>query len=105
MLELLNSLVRLSAAMTVYGMQEVQTVAGSVHPEKSVGKLREMIDSLADSLSSRISEDRHPMLDNLHRKLNVKEASERLGNIVRPAPSVTVNAARATIVEETVVIG
>lgn len=93
MLELLNSLVRLSAAMTVYGMQEVQTAAGSVHPEKSVEKLREMIDSLANSLSSRIDETRRPILDNLNRTLNVKHASEH---------PVTVN---ATIVEETVVIG
>ncbi|HVV46185.1 MAG TPA: hypothetical protein VHC72_13320 [Bryobacteraceae bacterium] len=103
MLELLNSLVRLSAAMTVYGMQEVQTAAGSVHPEKSVEKLREMIDSLADSLSSRIDDKRRPMLDNINRTLDVRSASDRFGDLVRrPAPATTV---QATIVEETVVIG
>lgn len=63
MLELLNSLVRLSAAVTVYGMQEVQSAAGSVDPEKSIEKLRDMIDTLANSVSSKIDERRRPILD------------------------------------------
>ena len=41
MQETLNSLVRLSAAMTVFGMQQVQTAVGSADTKESVDKLRE----------------------------------------------------------------
>ena len=63
MLELLNSLVRLSAAVTVYGMQEVQTAAGSVSPTESVEKLREMIDSMANTITGKIDASKRPTLD------------------------------------------
>ncbi len=63
MLELLNSLVRLSAAVTVYSMQEAQTAASSVSPTESVDKLRDMIDSLTNSVSSKIEASRRSTLD------------------------------------------
>lgn len=63
MLELLNSLVRLSAAVTVFGMQEIHTTAGTVDPGESVDKLREMIDSMANKISSKIDESRRPTLE------------------------------------------
>ena len=67
MLELLNSLVRLSAAVTVLGMQEVQSAAGAVHPGESVEKLREMIDSMTNSLTSKINESKRPVLESFSR--------------------------------------
>jgi hypothetical protein len=63
MLELLNSMVRLSAAVTVYGMQEVQTAVGSVDPAISVDKLRDMIDTMATAVTSKIDEKRRPTLE------------------------------------------
>jgi hypothetical protein len=65
MLELLNSMLRLSAAVTVYSMQEVQTAVDGAHPKESVDKLREMIDSLAAAVSSKINESKRPTLDSL----------------------------------------
>lgn len=65
MLELLNSMVRLSAAVTVYGMQEVQSAVGAVDPQESVDKLRDMIDSMAAAVSSKIDEKRRPTLESI----------------------------------------
>ncbi|MGA2212237.1 MAG: hypothetical protein ABSH31_03085 [Bryobacteraceae bacterium] len=63
--ELLNSMIRLSAAMTVFGMQQIQTTVGSVDTKDSVDKLRQVIDAMADALSSKIDESRRPTLDRL----------------------------------------
>lgn len=65
MLELLNSMLRLSAAVTVFSMQEVQTAVDGAHPKESVEKLREMIDSLAEAVTSKINESKRPTLDSL----------------------------------------
>jgi len=65
MLELLNSMLRLSAAVTVFSMQEVQTAVDGAPPKESVEKLREMIDSLAAAVSSKINESKRPTLDSL----------------------------------------
>ena len=40
MQETFNSLVRLSTAMTLFGVQQVQTAIGSANPKESVEKLR-----------------------------------------------------------------
>jgi hypothetical protein len=65
MQELFNSMIRLSAAMAVFGMQQVQNTVGSVDTKDSVDKLREVIDAMADALSSKIDESRRPTLDRL----------------------------------------
>jgi len=65
MVELLNSMVRLSAAVTVFGMQEVQSAVGTVNPTESVDKLREMIDSLTTAVSSKIDESKRPTLESI----------------------------------------
>jgi len=44
-------------------MQEVQSAAGAVHPAESVDKLREMIDSMTNTLSSKINESKRPVLE------------------------------------------
>ncbi len=63
MLELLNSLVRLSAAVTVYGMQEVQSAAGSVSSTESMEKFREIIDSMTNAIKGKIDPSKRPTLD------------------------------------------
>jgi hypothetical protein len=65
MQETLNSLVRLSAAMTVFGMQQVQTAVGSADTKESVDKLREVIDGMAAVVAARIDESKLPTLDSI----------------------------------------
>ena len=65
MQDLINSFVRLSAAMTVYSMQQVQGAVGTVDPRESVSKLREMIDSMTEALTSQIDESKKPTFDNM----------------------------------------
>src|SRR5580698_10067325 len=65
MQELLNSMIRLSAAMTVFGMQQLQNSVGSVDTKDSVDKLREVIDAMADTLSAKIDKSRRPTLERL----------------------------------------
>src|SRR6266850_3758065 len=65
MQETLNSLVRLSAAMTVFGMQQVQTAVGSADTKESVDKLREVIDAMAAAVSAKIDESKLPTLDSI----------------------------------------
>src|ERR1700691_3595464 len=65
MQELMNSMIRLSAAMTVFGMQQLQNTVGSVDTKDSVDKLREGIDAMADALSAKIDKSRRPTLERL----------------------------------------
>jgi hypothetical protein len=65
MQDLFNSMVRLSAAMTVFSMQQLQTAVGSADTKESIDKLREVIDSMADALSSKIEASRKPAFDKL----------------------------------------
>ena len=65
MQELLNSMIRLSAAMTVFGVQQLQSTVGSMDTKDSVDKLRKVIDEMADALSAKIDESRRPTLDRL----------------------------------------
>jgi Mg/Co/Ni transporter MgtE len=65
MQELFNSMVRLSAAMTVFGVQQLQTTMGSMDTKDSVEKLREVVDAMADALTSKIDESRRPTVERL----------------------------------------
>jgi hypothetical protein len=65
MQELFNSMIRLSAAMTVFGVQQLQTTVGSMDTKDSVDKLRKVIDAMADALSAKIDKSRRPTLDRL----------------------------------------
>lgn len=65
MQELIQSFVRLSAAMTVYSMQQMQTAVGTVDPRESVAKLKHMIDSMTDALTAQIEESKKPALDSM----------------------------------------
>ena len=63
--ELINSFVRLSAAMTVFGMQQMQTAVGNVDPNEAIKKLREVIDAMANIVNSHIEESRRPTVDSM----------------------------------------
>lgn len=65
MQDLFNSMVRLSAAMTVFGMQQLQSAVGSADTKESIDKLRDVMDAMADALSARIDESRRPAFDKL----------------------------------------
>ena len=56
MQETLNSLVRLSAAIAVFGVQQVQTAVGSANTKDSGDKMREVIDGMAAAVSAQIDE-------------------------------------------------
>jgi hypothetical protein len=63
--ELINSFVRLSAAMSVYSMQQMQSAAETIDPRDSVAKLRKMIDSMTDALTSQIDESKKKTVDSI----------------------------------------
>lgn len=65
MQELLNSMVRLSAALTVFGMQQVQSAVGAVDTKESMDKLREVLDAMATAISEKIDETKRPTLDSI----------------------------------------
>lgn len=119
MRELLNSMVRLSAAVTVFGMQEVQVAIDAVNPNQPMDKLRDLLDSMASAVSSKIDEPRLPTLESFSklgtdvidrtmdtlgaRSLSpsdivqstsnaVKSTSDWLEGIVKPAPSAPASA-------------
>ena len=65
MQDLINSFVRLSAAMTVFGMQQMQTAVGSVDPNESMKKMKEMLDSLTHVVNSHIEESRKATVESM----------------------------------------
>ena len=67
MQELLNSLVRFSAAVTVLGMQEVKNAAGlvNVKPSESLEKLKSTVDRLTDAVSAHIEDSSKPSVDTI----------------------------------------
>src|SRR5262249_20828344 len=65
MQETLNSLVRLSAAMTIFGVQQVQSAVGSAGSKDSADRLREVIDGMAAAVSAQIDESKLPALDSI----------------------------------------
>jgi hypothetical protein len=63
--ELINSFVRLSAAMSVYSMQQMQSAVESIDPKDSVAKLKKMIDSMTDALTAQIDENKRKTVDSI----------------------------------------
>jgi hypothetical protein len=62
--DLINSFVRLSAAMSVYSLQQVQSAAG-IDPRDSVAKLKKMIDSMTEALTAQIDESKMQTVDSI----------------------------------------
>jgi len=65
MQELINSFVRLSAAVSIYGMQQMKAAVETIDPEDSANKLRKMFDSMTDALTSQIDESKKQTIDNI----------------------------------------
>jgi len=64
MQETLKSLVRLPAAITVFGIEQVQTVVGNAETQESVEKVRGVIDTIVATVSAKIDESK-PTLDSM----------------------------------------
>ena len=65
MQKLMQSFVRLSAAVTVYGMQQVQTAVESRDPQGSLQQLTQLVDSLTGALSSQLDESHNATVDSV----------------------------------------
>jgi hypothetical protein len=65
MQELINSLVRLSAASTVYTIQQLQSAAASADPADSLHRLCQIIDSMTNALTAQIDAARKPTVDSI----------------------------------------
>jgi hypothetical protein len=65
MQDLINSFVRLSAAMSIYSLQQMQSAVETIDPKDSVTKLKKMIDSMADALTAQIDESKKQTVDSI----------------------------------------
>lgn len=65
MQQLIQSFVRLSAAMTVYSMQQVQSAVETRDPQGSLKQLHQLVDSLTGALSSQLDESGKATVDNV----------------------------------------
>lgn len=65
MQELINSFVRLSAAMSVYSMQQMQSAVETIDPKESVNRLKKMIDSMTDALTAQIDDSKKQTVDSI----------------------------------------
>jgi hypothetical protein len=63
--DLINSFVRLSAAMTVYSLQQMQSAVDTIDPKDSVAKLKKMIDSMTDALTAQIDESKKRTVESI----------------------------------------
>jgi predicted transcriptional regulator len=63
--DLINSFVRLSAAITVYSMQQMQSAVETIDPKDSVTRLRKMLDSMTEALTAQIDESKKPTVDSM----------------------------------------
>lgn len=64
MQDLINSFVRLSAAMSVYTLQQMSAV-GAIDPKDSVPKLKKMIDSMTEALTAQIDDSRKQTVEDI----------------------------------------
>jgi hypothetical protein len=58
-----NAMARLSAAVAVFGVQQVQTAVGSADPKLAAANLRDLFEGMAVAVSAGIDESRLPNLD------------------------------------------
>jgi hypothetical protein len=65
MQELINSIVRLSAAATMYGMQQVQTTVGGFDTKDSIDNLRSVIDGVTATLTAKLDENKKSTVDSI----------------------------------------
>lgn len=65
MQETFNSLVRLSAAMTVFGVQQVQTVVAAANPREAVDKLGDVMNGMAAAVSANLDDTNRPAVERI----------------------------------------
>jgi len=65
MQELINSIVRLSAAATLYSMQQVQSSVSDFDTKESLQSLRQVMDGVASALISKLDDSKKEMLVNI----------------------------------------
>ena len=63
--ELINSFVRLSAAMSVYTLQQMQTAVDTLDTRDSVARLKKMIDSMTDALTAQIDDNKRRTVESI----------------------------------------
>lgn len=65
MQETIHSLVRLSAAMTMFGVQQVQTVVSLARPQEAVERLGEVMNGMAAAVSANLDEANRPAVERI----------------------------------------
>jgi hypothetical protein len=60
-----NAMARLSAAVAVFGVQQVQTAVGSADPKVAAANLRSLFEGMAVAVSAGIDESGLPKLDGI----------------------------------------
>jgi hypothetical protein len=63
--DLINSFVRLSAAMTMYSVQQMQSAAETIDPKDSVVRFCHMIDSMTDALTAQMDDSKKATVQSL----------------------------------------
>ena len=70
MRETVNSFVRLSAAMTVFSMQQMQSVIGMMEGNEAMDKMKRAMDAMTNALTAQIDEDKRSAVDNMAKAAN-----------------------------------
>ncbi len=66
MQEMINSMMRFSAAMTMFGMQQIQNAAElAVDSQSALKKFRENLDAVTDALVAQLDESSKPALKSM----------------------------------------
>jgi hypothetical protein len=67
MREVVNSFVRLSTTLTVFGIQQVQTVIDAMDTETAMDRARNVLDGMTDSLASQMDENKRTTAETMAR--------------------------------------
>ena len=66
MQDLINSIVRFSAAMTLFSMQQMQNAVGAAaDTQAAFDKFRDALDAVTDAITSQLDENKKPTLDSM----------------------------------------
>jgi hypothetical protein len=66
MQDLINSIVRFSAAMTLFSMQQMQNAVGAAaDTQLALGRFRDALDAITAAVTSQLDENKKPTLDSM----------------------------------------
>jgi len=66
MQDLINSIVRFSAAMTLFSMQQMQNAVGAAaDTQAALGKFKDALDSITNAITSQLDDAKKPTLDSM----------------------------------------